>query len=450
LAKSKQPIRRKSKPLPSLIAPKTTWQIRESRGKAQTNLTDGTIQVPLGVTGEERAIRNQQMAKVKFSPKRVAKGAGIDPNAMEACENLRAFHRASIEGVDVGRWMDFLTDDEIDTVVKDSQLSAATALVEAHYFNDRYRIEQAINASYPSREAGMIKTVARTATYMATGQFRKRPGPKMATNAAKYLTEILGDPPEPPEANKNNDTSNKPDAAPQPSEVRQAMQEIAQRADFSEMEKEEKEIAEKQENGEGQGSKPPDLMTDQGHDRTWCRMTITEPKRTVRFPSKMRGRSWKATDQGVVLRYPQRYCADKTMFAAKAQKPRGCTVDIDASGSMNFTIQEILRIMQLMPAAVIAAYNGGRTHGELRILAKKGRRVEEAFMKPPHGGNGVDGPALDWLAKQPGPRYWVSDGHVFGYEGKRTPAMLAAVYKHCRDHHILRVDSLTEVIERFQ
>jgi hypothetical protein len=219
-------------------------------------------------------------------------------------------------------------------------------------------------------------------------------------------------------------------------------------ADFGELAKNEAKMEQQRGEEKDQGA-APNGMTATG-ERWWCPMTIKQPPRPNRFPSKMRSRSWKPTDQGTVLRYVQRYCSgDGTIFAAKGQKPGGCTVLIDASGSMRFSAEEILQVMQLMPAALIAAYDGDDTKGELRILAKKGRRVDSHHFKGPVGGNAVDGPALEWLSKQAGPRYWVSDGHIVGYRGARTPAMYAAVYKTCRDANILRVDGLSDVIAKF-
>ena len=51
---------------------------------------------------------------------------------------------------------------------------------------------------------------------------------------------------------------------------------------------------------------------------------------------------------------------------------------------------------------------------ELRIVGRAGYRAAPEAFHLGLGGNVVDLPALRWLAKQPGPRVWVSDGAVTG------------------------------------
>lgn len=445
MAPPKKPKPRKSKPLPSLIAPKITWQIKASKTPS-TNLTTGVVAVPLGVGEVDRALRNREMLKVKWSPKKLAAGPDIDPHIMEVCEEVRVKWRGHQIGVDTGEQVNFLSDAEIDELVNHgSDKDIVTTIVGSTFSGDASRVCTCLHGSRPYREVHSLYTRANQAVRLATRNFGKSPGPVNAAIAARWLTELYAEPPDDPDE-ANNNTSNNAELSNSPSEVRESLREVGQYADFDALDREDKMLAEEHEEQQVGGA-PPTVLTNQTDN--WCKMTITEPKRTVRFPSKMRGRAWKATDQGHVLRYPHRWCADKTMFAARAQKPGGCTVLIDASGSMHFTGEQIFQVMKLMPAATIAAYNGNDRVGELRILAKKGRRVDELLLKPRYGGNGVDGPALDWLSKQPGPRYWVSDGQVFGLDGAQSPAMLAAVYKCCRDHHILRIDSLAEVIERF-
>ena len=67
---------------------------------------------------------------------------------------------------------------------------------------------------------------------------------------------------------------------------------------------------------------------------------------------------------------------------------------------MRFEGQDILEIMQELPAVTIAMYNQHYgSHGTLRIIGKDGKRVTEEYLDMHSGGgNGVDGPALEWLA----------------------------------------------------
>ena len=89
---------------------------------------------------------------------------------------------------------------------------------------------------------------------------------------------------------------------------------------------------------------------------------------------------------------------------------KGGTILIDASGSMMFNGQDILEIMELLPAVTIAMYNGHYDKGQLRVIARNGKRVSEEYLNTHSGGgNVVDGPALEWLATMPARRIWVSD-----------------------------------------
>ena len=55
-------------------------------------------------------------------------------------------------------------------------------------------------------------------------------------------------------------------------------------------------------------------------------------------------------------------------------------------------------------------------------------------------GNIVDGPALDWLGKQPGPRVWVSDGFVTGVNDTTSVDLGAAAQVTCNRGSIRRVE----------
>ena len=118
----------------------------------------------------------------------------------------------------------------------------------------------------------------------------------------------------------------------------------------------------------------------------------------------------------------------------KTLRRKGGTVLIDASGSMSFTIDELLALVTSAPLATIAFYNAPDDHhktGNLWIFAQKARRAadlslvkrEAKYMRDSRGrlvkdksvtdyygtGNVVDMQALQWLLAQPGPRYFVTD-----------------------------------------
>jgi hypothetical protein len=74
----------------------------------------------------------------------------------------------------------------------------------------------------------------------------------------------------------------------------------------------------------------------------------------------------------------------------------------------------IVEQMRREPYATIAYYRGtSRGTGTLWIYAKDGWRAVEPYDDG-NGGNCVDGPALDWLMQQEGPRVFITDREFCG------------------------------------
>tara|TARA_R100001126_G_scaffold98544_1_gene72963 strand:+ start:861 stop:2285 length:1425 start_codon:yes stop_codon:yes gene_type:complete len=181
----------------------------------------------------------------------------------------------------------------------------------------------------------------------------------------------------------------------------------------------------------------------------WGDMTVVKPPLPVNLTARLKaGRAYRPADFGYNPKYINRFCIDKKIFKQK-QTVLGGTILIDASGSMSFDGKDILEILQLLPAATIAMYNGYGKEGYLRIIAKAGHRVHEDYLNTHSGsGNVVDGPALDWLSTMPPRRIWVSDMHVFGGSGATNGYNLL---KYCYDmvtkHRIINLQNIQEVKE---
>lgn len=181
----------------------------------------------------------------------------------------------------------------------------------------------------------------------------------------------------------------------------------------------------------------------------WGEMFTHQPPLSVNLQSRLRnGRSYRPSDFGYSPKYINRYCIDKKIFKQK-MTALGGTILIDASGSMSFDGQDILEVMQQLPAVTIAMYNGSGDTGDLRIIAKNGKRVTEKYLDDYSGyGNIVDGPALEWLGTQPARRIWVSDMHVFGAHGHTAGFnLMADVNKLVRKYNIINLKNIEEVKE---
>lgn len=182
----------------------------------------------------------------------------------------------------------------------------------------------------------------------------------------------------------------------------------------------------------------------------WGKMKIYKPHLEVNLQSKIKGgREYRPMDYGVNPKYMNRWCVDKKVFKQK-QRVYGGTILIDASGSMNFDGDDILEIMQLLPAVTIAMYNdrsdAGWETGALRIIGRNGKRVSQKYLSRwTGGGNLVDGPALQWLAKQPPKRIWVSDMYVFGLHNQNSENLLKDCIEICKRSGITRLANIDEV-----
>jgi hypothetical protein len=147
---------------------------------------------------------------------------------------------------------------------------------------------------------------------------------------------------------------------------------------------------------------------------------------------------------------------DGLAFRDYRRKVKG-SVLIDCSGSMNPDPALIEEIVARSSAAVVALYAGSyrdnNKTGVTMVVGRDGKVVEsvpramEEVAQFNHN-NLVDGPALQWLARQEAPRIWVSDGEVTGLTSDRTGLLIEAAMI-CKWNGIMRVDSLQEAIPFF-
>ena len=86
----------------------------------------------------------------------------------------------------------------------------------------------------------------------------------------------------------------------------------------------------------------------------------------------------------------------------------GCSVLIDCSGSMGNIQAAVEELLDVVNMAWVAAYSGNQFH----IIAKGGRYSSTPVSYWAPGTNESDLPSLRLLAKQPGPRFWISDGGI--------------------------------------
>ncbi len=173
------------------------------------------------------------------------------------------------------------------------------------------------------------------------------------------------------------------------------------------------------------------------------RMCVSEPALSHTCPSVARGvaRGRRLAAEGTLLRDISRFAHDQKVFAAPTRRRRGGgSVLIDTSGSMSLDCDDIDQIIAGSPeATLVAIYSGRAAVGELRIVARNGRRVGVDGLTPFGPANVVDLPALEWLAKQPAPRIWISDGRVTGAHDTPSGKLESRCATVCRRSNIQRV-----------
>jgi hypothetical protein len=187
-------------------------------------------------------------------------------------------------------------------------------------------------------------------------------------------------------------------------------------------------------------------------------LEIEEPPRTIAQKLDLKARKKVKQETGSVPVAIHRQTIDQRVFLGYRRRPGAGSVLIDMSGSMSLSSRDIERIMDALPGVVIAGYtaSGAHTHGMLRIFAKNGRRVETHDFQMDGGQNACDGPALNWLERQPKPRFWVCDGFVTGVvsgtsmtsEDEPTEELLQEVRDIQTRSRILRVPSASELALR--
>jgi hypothetical protein len=169
------------------------------------------------------------------------------------------------------------------------------------------------------------------------------------------------------------------------------------------------------------------------------------------FDRKKNTRGSLAVPEGVMMRFPQRYCTDMSLFKRSQGHAWGSLL-VDNSGSMSLPIEALHGFLRKVPAANIAVYSGRGCKGTLTIVALKGLCAsdEKILNIKGQGGNEIDGPALRWLAQQPKPRVWVSDGQVCAYPNGMTKNLVTDAAKITKAHRILRVPDLDTALKLVQ
>jgi hypothetical protein len=160
----------------------------------------------------------------------------------------------------------------------------------------------------------------------------------------------------------------------------------------------------------------------------WGKMHIETLKMPITHFSM--GRDYTSLKQmGRQFARPMRVFTDGKAFRTKRRNESfDSSFLLDGSGSMMWRSKELLDIIKNCRLGTVGVYDGWSwQEGTLYIVAKKGKRATdeeiELLCQRINNGNTVDGPAVKWLTKQPGRKFWCTDGGVHGVSGVVSEGM---------------------------
>ena len=184
-------------------------------------------------------------------------------------------------------------------------------------------------------------------------------------------------------------------------------------------------------------------------------LIIDESIKLTKTVQKSLMRKYKSDSLGTDIRYPERLLTDPHRRIFGRKKPLvGGIVLIDTSGSMSLESWEVQAILDAAPGALVMAYShlsSSKRRPNLFILADRGKQVRSIDeVSYTNGGNGVDGPALQYAVKRrlrKEPIIWVCDGMVTGADDRRTTELSEYCARLVARHNITTAYKVEDAIQ---
>ena len=391
-------MKKRITPLPEAIDGER-WTVKEGTGSCDT--VKRILGVPSDESSGSRFVRNHELGHAKITPRVAAfkqcKKFGVSMDAMQVCEDLRVHRFLGLTGIEMSG---VLNDDEAEQTVRkvagNDRLLAAL-LVASMHTDDHARFLGAMWLHLDEeRHQNLMRMTSMVDARMAQGRGLDRPiGFRNGTAPSARLFDALF-----------------------PLD------------------------------GEAGPSLPLENLCMPGKARQskWGEMRIETLHTSQNRPVPAAARRIAFSDHGAVLGAAHRLHMDGRVFTRR-RRQRGGTVLIDASGSMRFSPSDLERVITAAPLATVGIYGGRGRSGTLTIVASKGRMAASALIKAAscQHGNVVDGPALRWLARQPEPRIWISDGRVTGIADQPSSDLAVDAIHICRKARITRAEK-TDIV----
>ena len=203
---------------------------------------------------------------------------------------------------------------------------------------------------------------------------------------------------------------------------------------------------------EGTGKKFNSIKVDMhsGPIPSWTELVVER----LPMPLHTKGNIGKTRASSNIGRSPRRMhrmMTDPSMrIFDKVSRGAGGVVVIDNSGSMSLSHEQVKKIVENAPGALVASYSETiHDKPNMYVLADKGRMVSAV---PEQGaGNGVDFPAIEWAVKNrqrsSSPIVWVTDGGVCGKNSGFSESLALQCLKFAKKHNIVIVQHADEAIK---
>ena len=482
-------------PFPEIVSGKPGWKIFEDEKTPHTSNLSKEMYVPLDNQCEScgvnhsKMIRRHELGHVKWSPQTIGKLKETeDSQSVEVCEEVRINYMLQQKGLPLDELTvckELLHVQNMKAIYTYSEYDLICYLLGMMWFVPEEEVTRYYWSKYANnREYMLFKTdlvdvedskeltryrmkqidwalnQARTIYQMiltSRGNYQQVVSYAKTRKGAKYLSRLRDDFSEPPTDEQVYESIRKSKEAERNARARNRQAGNKDEGDSASDEQtlEEAQLSTKQELNsqlaQADFDYNPDINNMTGR---WGKMTTYTPELNVNLQGKIKGgREYRPMDYGVNPKYMNRWCIDRKVFKQR-QRTYGGTILIDASGSMSFSGEDILEIMQMLPAVKIAMYNSSHNdetgwqsnRGSLRIIGDKGKRVQQDYLDRWSGyGNLVDGPALRWLSKQAPTRIWVSDMYVFGADNTSSANLLKECTQIMRKSGIQRLANIEEV-----
>jgi hypothetical protein len=400
-------------PIPEAIDGRR-WSVDD--GRPQVDTTARRMLVPLQDTDGDRFIRAHEMAHARITPKvgagKAAKKAGVTMLALQVSEDARVHHFLNRRGIPTPGGM---TPEEAESCAKrivTNERDIAAALLSAVNTGDFDLIRNGLQAAGMEHDAlyDIVRDVRKVADGIGRGADRR--GTKHpCDNSRGFTTRTI------PAALQFDVLW--PEEPGDPGDgMRDKLSELIRHGAMS--------------SRPGQwGSMDP---------------IARAPMSLARRRGKGETRTYR--DEGTAPSAVHRLTIDGRIFSRQRHAPGG-TVLVDASGSMALSEKALAAIVEAAPTGKVAIYCGRSTSGRITVVADRGRMATDKDIRRARvgGGNVIDGPALRWLANQPKPRIWVSDGYVTGKHDTMAMNLIADAAGIVRRGSITRVDAADDAAD---